>query len=152
MHEPVKDMGNSINSFMNYFLETQHAGEADSPHNRIITRPTQAESFASSNCGPVMMPVNDQVPLNNLACLQPHRPYFQLKLTPKCRQNSVKDLKDYSFFRKILPKSNLNPQKSAQRPSCRPGGRRGREEPLSTKFITGSEACWNRQIKKESVS
>lgn len=150
MHGPVQDVGNSINAFMNYFSETQHAGEA--PHNRIITQSTQAESFISSNGGPVMMPVDDQAPLNNLVCLQPRTPYFQLKVTPKCRQPLVKDLEDYSFFRKILPKSNSSCRKSAKRHCRRPGGRRGRAEPLPIKFITSTKACWNCQIKKESVS
>jgi hypothetical protein len=149
MYDPVRDIGNSINPPVNYFLETQHAGEVDSPYNRIPTRSTQAESLISSNSDLVIKPVDDQIPHNNLAFEQPYRPYFQLKLIPQCRQPPVKDLEEYSRLPNIYPKSYSSPQKSEQRPSRR---RVGRRVPLSPEIKTRKKPSRNCQINKELVS
>lgn len=149
MHNPVPDIGNSINPPVNYFLETQHAGEVDSPYNQILTRSAQAGSLISSNSDLVIKPVDDQAPLNNLAFEQPHRPYFQLKLISQCRQPPVEDFEEYSCLTNIYPKSYSIPQNSEQRPS---GRRVGRRFPVSPEIKTRKTPGRNCRINKELVS
>lgn len=149
MHHSIRDVGNSINPSLNYIVTTQCIREGYSPYDRIITHSIQVESFISSKVDIVIKLADSQVSRIGLACLQPRRPYYQLKLIPK-RQPQVETLDEYSCPRGIRPRGNSNPQNLEQRQSHSLSGRRG---PLpSAKLMIGLKACRNCLIKTELVS
>jgi hypothetical protein len=147
VHNSAQGVERGIKPLVNYSFVKQRVGEDTSRRNFISTDFVHTGSPIPSGNDLTIRPVKNHANFDKMACQQPWRHYYQLKLIPNSQEPRVQHEKRHCHLRSVTPVADAGTQKPEQKSSRRLAGRLGPLDMSSTRCSKREKVCRNCQMR-----